>query len=47
MDPAVWQDQIDALRRSSASSRKRTPKLDEVMTLDILKATADGRPKIG
>ncbi len=26
---------------------KRTPKLDEVMTLDVLKASADARPKIG
>ena len=26
---------------------QRVPKLEEVMTLDILKATADSRPKIG
>ena len=26
---------------------KRVPKLEEVMTLDILKMTADSRPKIG
>ncbi len=26
---------------------KRTPKLDEVMTLDVLEATSDGRPRIG
>lgn len=46
MDPAVWQDQID-LYASLGQFSKRTPKLDEVMTLDILKATADARPKIG
>jgi NitT/TauT family transport system substrate-binding protein len=26
---------------------KRTPKLSEVMTLDVLKMTADARPRIG
>jgi len=46
MDPAVWQEQID-LYASLGQFSKRTPKLDEVMTLDILNATADSRPKIG
>lgn len=44
MDPAVWQSQID-LYAELGQFTKRTPKLDEVMTLDILKATADSRPK--
>jgi NitT/TauT family transport system substrate-binding protein len=46
MDPAVWQEQID-LYSQLGQFTKRTPKLDEVMTLDILKATADDRPRIG
>jgi NitT/TauT family transport system substrate-binding protein len=46
MDPAVWQDQID-LYANLGQFSKRVPKLEEVMTLDILKATADARPKIG
>ena len=46
MDPAVWQDQISLYSQLGQFS-KRTPKLEEVMTLDILKATADARPKIG
>jgi NitT/TauT family transport system substrate-binding protein len=46
MDPAVWQDQI-ALYAELGQFSKRVPKLDEVMTLDVLKATADARPKIG
>ena len=46
MDPAIWQDQIDLYAKLGQFS-KRTPKLDEVMTLDILKASADARPKIG
>jgi NitT/TauT family transport system substrate-binding protein len=46
MDPAVWQDQINLYSELGQFS-KRTPKLEEVMTLDILKATADARPKIG
>lgn len=46
MDPAVWQSQIDqyaALKQFD----KRVPKVEEVMTLDILKASANGRPKLG
>jgi NitT/TauT family transport system substrate-binding protein len=46
MDPAVWQDQID-LYASLGQFTKRVPKLDEVMTLDILKATDDARPRLG
>jgi NitT/TauT family transport system substrate-binding protein len=46
MDPAVWQDQID-LWAKLGQFTKRTPKLDEVMTLQILKATSAARPRIG
>ncbi len=46
MEASVWQDQID-LYASLGQFSKRTPKVDEVMTLDILKATAAARPKIG
>jgi len=46
MDPAVWQDQIDLYAKLGQFS-KRTPKLEEVMTLDVLRATTQGRPKIG
>jgi NitT/TauT family transport system substrate-binding protein len=46
MDPAVWQDQIDLYAKLGQFS-KLTPKLDEVMTLEVLKASADARPKIG
>ena len=46
MDPAVWQDQID-LWAKLGQFTKRTPKLDEVMTLEILNATAAARPRIG
>jgi NitT/TauT family transport system substrate-binding protein len=46
MDPAVWDDQIK-LYADLAQFSKRVPKLDEVMTLDILKMTADTRAKLG
>jgi NitT/TauT family transport system substrate-binding protein len=46
MDPAVWQDQIDLYAKLGQFS-KRTPKLDDVMTMEILNATADTRPRIG
>jgi NitT/TauT family transport system substrate-binding protein len=46
MDPAIWQDQI-SLYAELGQFSKRVPKLEEVMTLDILKATADSRAKIG
>jgi len=44
MDPAVWQDQISLYSQLGQFS-KRTPKLEEVMTLDVLKATRDARIK--
>jgi NitT/TauT family transport system substrate-binding protein len=46
MDPKVWQEQIDLYAELGQFS-KRKPALDEVMTLDVLAATAAGRPKIG
>ena len=46
METKVWQDQID-LYASLGQFAKRTPKVDEVMTLDILNATASARAKIG
>lgn len=46
MDPKIWQEQIDLYAELGQFS-KRTPKLEEVMTLEILNATADGRPKVG
>lgn len=46
MEAAVWQEQID-LYASLGQFTKRTPKVDEVMSLEILKATAGSRPKIG
>jgi NitT/TauT family transport system substrate-binding protein len=46
MEPAVWQDQI-SLYAELGQFSKRVPKLEEVMTLEILKMTADSRPKIG
>jgi NitT/TauT family transport system substrate-binding protein len=46
MDPAVWAEQIKLYAELGQFS-KRTPALDEVMTLDILKATAADRPKVG
>ena len=44
MDPAVWQEQISLYSQLGQFS-KRTPKLDEVMTMDILNATRDARMK--
>ena len=46
MDPATWQEQID-LYAALGQFTKRVPKLDEVMTMDILNRTADARPRIG
>lgn len=46
MDPAVWQDQID-LWAKLGQFANRTPKLDDVMTLKILQATAASRPRLG
>lgn len=42
MDPAVWQEQISLYAQLGQFS-KRTPRLEEVMTLDILQATRDAR----
>jgi NitT/TauT family transport system substrate-binding protein len=46
MDPAIWQEQISLWAQLSQFS-KRTPALSEVMTMDVLKATAADRPRIG
>lgn len=46
MDPAIWKEQID-LHADLGQFSKRVPKVEEVMTLDILNATAAARPKIG
>lgn len=46
MDPAVWQEQITTWSKLGQFS-KRTPSVDEVMTTQILEATADARPKLG
>ena len=45
MDPGVWQDQISLYSQLGQFS-KRTPKLDEVMTMEILTATRDARAKV-
>jgi NitT/TauT family transport system substrate-binding protein len=42
MDPANWQEQI-ALYSQLGQFTARTPKVDEVITLDILKATQSAR----
>jgi NitT/TauT family transport system substrate-binding protein len=46
MDPAVWQEQID-LHDELKQFSKRVPKVDEVMSLDVLRATESARPKLG
>jgi NitT/TauT family transport system substrate-binding protein len=46
MDPAVWQEQIN-LHDELKQFTKRVPKVDEVMTLDVLRDTESARPKIG
>src|SRR5258706_1427004 len=45
MDPAVWQDQI-SLYAELGQFSKRVPKLEEVITMDILNATRDARAKV-
>src|SRR5947208_5473464 len=45
MDPGVWQDQISLYSQLGQFS-KRTPKLDEVMTMEILNSTRDARAKV-
>jgi NitT/TauT family transport system substrate-binding protein len=42
MDPAVWQEQI-SLYAQLGQFTKRIPKMEEVMTMDILQATRDAR----
>ncbi len=42
----VWQEQIDVYAQLNQFT-KRVPKLEEVITMDILKATAEARPRIG
>jgi NitT/TauT family transport system substrate-binding protein len=44
MDPAIWQDQI-ALYSDLGQFTARTPKVDDVITLDVLKATQAARMK--
>ena len=46
MDPAIWQDQI-AMWRNLGQFSARAPTVAEVMTTDILDATADQRPRLG
>lgn len=46
MDPAVWREQIELYAQLGQFSR-RTPRLEEVMTMDILQRTANDRPKLG
>lgn len=46
MDAAVWESQIKLFSELGQFS-KRTPALNEVMTLDNLKATDAARPRIG
>jgi NitT/TauT family transport system substrate-binding protein len=45
-DPTVWQEQID-LQDELKQFTAGKPKLDQVMTMAILDATKDARPKIG
>src|SRR4029434_6299427 len=44
MDPAVWQDQL-SLYSQLGQFTKRTPKLDQVVTMEILSATPGPRPQ--
>ena len=44
MDPAIWQDQI-ALYSELGQFTAKTPKVDEVITMDVLKATQPARAK--
>jgi NitT/TauT family transport system substrate-binding protein len=46
MDPAVWREQIDLYAQLGQFAR-RTPRLEEVMTMDILRMTNGQRPLIG
>ena len=42
MDKGVWQEQIDQYA-ALGQFTKRTPKVDEVMTMDVLNATREYR----
>lgn len=46
MDPQVWREQIDLYAQLGQFS-KRTPAVDEVMTMEVLAATGNARPRIG
>ncbi|WP_439550193.1 ABC transporter substrate-binding protein [Falsiroseomonas sp.] len=46
MDPDVWREQIDLYAQLGQFSR-RTPRLEEVMTMEILRLTNGNRPLIG
>ena len=46
MDAGVWQEQIE-LHADLKQFTKRVPKVDEVMTLEVLKATEASRPRLG
>jgi NitT/TauT family transport system substrate-binding protein len=46
MDPTVWADQIELFAQLGLFPKK-VPTVDDLMSLDILKATRDDRPRIG
>ena len=46
MKTSDWQDQLDIYSKLG-QFKQEVPKVDDVMTLDILNATADVRPKFG
>jgi NitT/TauT family transport system substrate-binding protein len=46
MDHGIWTDQIELFARLGQFPRK-VPRVDDVMTMDILDATQDIRPRIG
>jgi NitT/TauT family transport system substrate-binding protein len=46
MDPEVWREQIELYAQLGQFAR-RAPRLEEVMTMDILRMTGDARPKLG
>ncbi len=46
MEPVLWQEQI-RMWSDLGQFAKRTPSIDEVMTTQVLDATADARPKLG
>ncbi len=46
MDKGIWADQIELFARLGQFPRK-VPRVDDVVTMDILNATQDIRPHIG